>query len=325
MVNANDAMAIGYQAQTDASYGIALGSIVDQHGVQSIGIGYLTNTESNGDYAVLIGATGYLDQAYSIGLGYATSIAGKNSIGLGANTAVTSDSSIIIGSDGLMSGSYSIGLGYGTNVTGSNSIAIGNGTTVSADNEVFIGNSSTTSIGGTVNWTATSDGRFKTNIAGNVPGLDFINALRPVTYNFDLDKLNEFNQSNGLETKHKTGVVYSGFIAQDVHNTAQELNYDFSGVKIPENEETDMYGLRYAEFVVPLVQATQELNKKVEEQQNQIDAQQKLLTAQQDLIDKYNSTLEEYAQSVSKLKSELKTLEIKIETESNIGASTDKK
>ena len=165
---------------------------------------------------------------------------------------------------GSVSGYHSIGLGYGTAVSGTNSIAIGSGVSVSANNQVLIGNSATTSIGGSVNWTATSDGRFKTNIQQNVPGLDFIRLLTPVTYNFDLNKLNEFNNSIGLQTSHKTGIIYSGFIAQDVDSIAKSLNYQFSGVKVPENEETDIYGLRYAEFVIPLVKAVQEKQLQIE-------------------------------------------------------------
>ncbi len=37
-----------------------------------------------------------------------------------------------------------------------------------------------------------------------------------------------------------------------------------SGVDAPKNK-IDMYGLRYAEFVVPMVKAVQELNEKVED------------------------------------------------------------
>jgi regulator of replication initiation timing len=39
---------------------------------------------------------------------------------------------------------------------------------------------------------------------------------------------------------------------------ARDINYDFSGVDKPKNEN-DFYSLRYAEFVVPLVKAVQEL------------------------------------------------------------------
>jgi predicted RNase H-like nuclease (RuvC/YqgF family) len=49
----------------------------------------------------------------------------------------------------------------------------------------------------------------------------------------------------------------TGFLAQDVAKAAHELNYEFSGVDIPDNDK-DLYTLRYSEFVVPLVKAVQE-------------------------------------------------------------------
>ena len=50
-------------------------------------------------------------------------------------------------------------------------------------------------------------------------------------------------------------------------------NYSFNGVKAPQNDK-DHYSIRYAEFVVPLVKAVQELTAKLEEQQEQISEQQ---------------------------------------------------
>jgi hypothetical protein len=58
--------------------------------------------------------------------------------------------------------------------------------------------------------------------------------------------------------------LYSGFVAQDVEKAALETGYDFSGVDKPRNEN-DLYGLRYAEFVVPLVKAMQEQQSQIEE------------------------------------------------------------
>jgi hypothetical protein len=59
----------------------------------------------------------------------------------------------------------------------------------------------------------------------------------------------------------KSRIQYTGFIAQEVERAAAELGFDFSGVDKPKNER-DLYGLRYAEFVVPLVKAVQELDEK---------------------------------------------------------------
>jgi len=165
----------------------------------------------------------------------------------------------------------------------SNATAIGSGATVTASHQVRIGNGSVSSIGGNVAWTNLSDGRTKRNILTNVPGLAFINRLQPITYNLNLDALDELQKSDDPKINHfrdslrmarsskqkeidaqakanKEKIVYSGFIAQDVETAAQSVGYDFSGVDAPENGK-GAYGLRYAEFVVPLVKAVQELSE----------------------------------------------------------------
>ncbi len=164
----------------------------------------------------------------------------------------------------------------------SNATAIGYNATATASNQVRIGNSSITSIGGYTAWTNISDRRAKKNIRADVPGLNFINSLQPVTYNLDLDAIDELLKSDDPEINHfrdslraarssgekefeaksreaKQKQVQTGFVAQDVEKTAKSIGYDFSGVDV---DEKGIYGLRYAEFVVPLVKAVQELSEK---------------------------------------------------------------
>ncbi len=64
-----------------------------------------------------------------------------------------------------------------------------------------------------------------------------------------------------IAEKEKT--LYSGFVAQEVEQAASDAGYDFSGVDKPKNP-TGFYGLRYAEFVVPLVKAVQEQQEQIE-------------------------------------------------------------
>lgn len=150
--------------------------------------------------------------------------------------------------------------------------ALGYQATTTASNQVRIGGAGVTSIGGYANWTDLSDGRFKKNVEENISGLDFIKRLRPVSYNLDVRSINNFlghskkdNQSLGERAiLEKEKIIYSGFIAQEVEEAAKKVGYDFSGVDAPKNEK-DLYGLRYAEFVVPLVKAVQELNNNNEE------------------------------------------------------------
>jgi len=180
----------------------------------------------------------------------------------------------------------------GTNLT--NATAIGYNAKVNASNTIVLGNSSVTSVCvHTSSIYSSSDGRAKKNIRAEVPGLAFINQLKPVVYNYDLDaldelqksddpKINAFNDSlrNARSQKEKSidakaredkeKIVYSGFIAQDVEKAARSIGYDFSGIDVPKNGK-GAYGLGYSEFVVPLVKAVQELSEQNARLQAQID------------------------------------------------------
>lgn len=199
-------------------------------------------------------------------------------------------------------GSYNTALGYnsGPNAGGlTNSTAIGNGTVVNASNKIRFGNSSVTVIEGTVAFTNVSDGRFKTNISeSDVKGLDFIKKLRPVVYNLDTKKLDAFLKKDLPESARRndqeidftasTAIRQSGFIAQEVEIAAKEVGYNFNGIHIPENG-SDNYGLAYAQFVVPLVKAVQELSTQNEEQKKVNDALKKELDELKTLVKNISS------------------------------------
>ena len=180
---------------------------------------------------------------------------------------------------GNITGYYNTGFGYnsGTALPAlNNSTSLGYNTLTSASDQVRIGNSSVTSIGGYANWTNLSDGRFKRNVQENVSGLDFIKLLHPITYTLDVRGINKFFHltENSTDTKSidaKERIVYSGFIAQEVEQNAREVGYDFSGVDAPKNDN-DLYGLRYSEFVVPLVKAVQELNNENVKLKQQVES-----------------------------------------------------
>jgi len=161
-----------------------------------------------------------------------------------------------------------------------NSTALGEAVDITGNNQVRVGNSLVTSIGGPVGWTNLSDGRFKTDVQENVPGIEFIKKLRPVTYRLQIDKLNKYKKmpdeimNDPLAkdfTKNAEAQLHTGFIAQEVESAANAVHYNFSGVDKPQNEN-DVYGLRYAEFVVPLVKTLQEQQKLIEDLQRENDA-----------------------------------------------------
>lgn len=228
---------------------------------------------------------------YNNSLGHnsmASNTTGIHNVALGLNSLTAN----IAGSQNTSVGNYSgdkhpsyinctfVGYQADANASGyTNSTAIGSMAQVTASNQVKIGNGSVTQIGGVVNWSIISDGRFKRNIRENIPGLNFILSLRPVSYNLDIDKYNKHilpGQNTECLNSEKEKIRYTGFIAQEVEEAATKTGYDFSGVHHPENDN-DTYTLSYAEFVVPLVKAVQELAEENENLQLKNDELRKIL------------------------------------------------
>ncbi len=248
-----------------------------------------------------------------IGFG-AGRMAGDNSFAntyIGCEVAVNSTTgrrNVIIGSQAAQNnnGSQNVFIGRmvgSANATGSNNVIIGRrstgaaassnvvllGANINISNGFFtsnlaqIGDANMALIGGYTTWTNLSDKRFKKNIQNDVPGIDFITKLRPVTYNTDVLKLTQFlsgknapvlKEATYLEgAKNKAAITYTGFIAQEVEAAAKEVNYNFSGVIAPKSKK-DHYRVSYAEFVVPLVKATQEQQEIIEAQRAKISTLQ---------------------------------------------------
>ncbi len=138
-----------------------------------------------------------------------------------------------------------------------NSTAIGYEAKVSVSNNVRIGNGDVTSIGGQVAWTALSDQRAKSDIKANVPGLDFILQLRPVSYQLHANFSAAAAANNGGTLAGKIKPRHVGFLAQEVEQVAKKMQYDFDGIDAPTTPD-GTYGIRYGLFVVPLIKAVQE-------------------------------------------------------------------
>ena len=179
-----------------------------------------------------------------------------------------------------------------------NSGAFGYGATATCSNCIVLGNTSITHIYGEVTGiTMISDGRFKKNIKENVPGLEFIKMLRPVSYTLDIKGMNNLHKVKDVSMVDeeaiaaKEGITYNGFIAQDVESVTGKMGYNFSGLYKP-NGGSDTYGLNYTDFIVPLVKAVQELSNKNDSLDNVIDS---LKTAQVSLQTQINSLAQQMA------------------------------
>ncbi|HBP44406.1 MAG TPA: hypothetical protein DD635_00780 [Flavobacteriales bacterium] len=255
------------------------------HACTGVGYGTLAlNTEGKGNTGVGTSALseisgGETETEYNTSVGCASMqwrSTGKASTAIGAYSGE------------YMNGDYNTALGYSTcsqtNVVTdyNNMTGIGYDADPTANNTVQIGNSNVVSIGGQVAWTTLSDGRFKTNVREDeVKGLEFITALNPVTYNIDLNEQLAWKQRNyGVDKEDSVQwegkndiekIRFSGFIAQEVEALANEIGYDFSGVDAPQHDK-DVYGIRYSDFVVPLVKAIQQQQEIIDRQESDNEA-----------------------------------------------------
>ena len=150
-------------------------------------------------------------------------------------------------------------------------------------------------------------------MAEDVPGLEFVTRLRPVSYRVDRAALQAFLKGEEVENG-KTAQEQpreTGFIAQEVEEVANVLGYQFNGIIQPQSEQ-DHYQLSYATFVVPLVQAVQEQQELIESQEDQIKKQQTQIEAQAVQMEAFqaeNSQLRAKVDRLEQLESRLQALE----------------
>ena len=256
-------------------------------------------------YQAMGGSFVTADSEYNIAIGNFALDANLNEananicMGYSALTACTTgDANVVIGhaaGNTVSSGTSNVLVGYqaGTDTvalsTGSNNICLGTNTRTSAnsnDNSIAIGHdidsaANQVSIGKSGNkiynefdtdaaWTQSSDVRLKKDIQDSTLGLDFVNDLRPVTYQWkssnELPK--DFAHYNE-ENNKTTDVTMTGLIAQEVKEAI-----DKSGVERFSGWAEDRDGVQQVSkemFVFPLIKAVQELTAKVEELETKLN------------------------------------------------------
>lgn len=178
----------------------------------------------------------------------------NTAVGRNAGFAVTTGTqNVLIGRSAGFSGTNDL-------TTGSNDIIIGYNAAASSatvSNEITLGNSSIATLRCQVTTiTALSDARDKTNVADLSAGLGFVNALRPVKF--------DWNMRDG----GKVGIPDTGFIAQDLQAVQAT-----TGIEIPDlvfAENPDRLEAGYGKLLPVMVKAIQELSAEVERLKSQI-------------------------------------------------------
>jgi hypothetical protein len=285
---------------------------------QSVYIGQHAGDNDNGQFNVFIGTDA--GSSNSTGNGntivgfdaFTSNVIGNNNTGVGVQALLNNegDNNTGVGFQALSAnetGSFNTALGAQSDVTSgtlTNATMIGFGATMFQSNAVQIGNTAVTVIEGQVMFSTPSDGRHKTDVKETVPGLAFINKLRPVTYHIDMDQMAAFMHTpSHLRSKEnemlQSQILRTGFIAQEVEQAAQEIGYDFDGVNKPQ-DENDYYRLAYSSFVVPLVKAVQEQQMIIEGQQSRVKGQRVMIAELRNIVQQRQKWIDELRMTIEK-------------------------
>lgn len=255
-------VAVGFNAMPSYGEDIPAGSFI-------VGRGYYITFAGTTNF-VAIGAadnnvgTNFIATGVGSGTGTASS-AGGRCTGVGSNVMELftdgSDNTAVgcLAHRLMTTGQYNVAIGSfsGRVTTGSNNLELstenpGGGAGIfnvaANSNRIVMGNNEHTNAYVKVAWTVTSDARDKTSFAAVPHGLDFVQALRPVSY--------RFRENRGTDVP--VGPVRYGFLAQDI------LALEGANNVVIDAEDAEHLKYTESSMVPILVRAIQELKAELD-------------------------------------------------------------
>ena len=253
-------------ADSNVAIGYGAGTAITTGGTNSI-------VGRGAGAAITTGLSNVLMGAYA---GGAVTSADQNvCIGSSAGGAVTGERNTFIGQgagDAMVSGSDNTCIGVNCDASAndvSNAISLGAAVNAAANDFSFgkASNVVTNDFDADADWSRSSDIRLKRNIQDTTLGLDFINDLRPVKFQWKPSnevpkemkaEYNEVNQKN-------LDIVSHGFIAQEVKEAIDKYGDTTFGGWHLDKTDNETQRVKKNMFVMPLIKAVQELTARVKE------------------------------------------------------------
>jgi hypothetical protein len=228
--------------------------------------------------------------ANNTALGYTalyTNTTGANNVAVGwnalaANTTGAGNTALGSGAgDAITTGGENTVLGYSADVgAAGNSRCNIIGSSVSGASDYTTLGYSTSEIRaahGSTTWATVSDERVKKDIEDSTVGLNFINDLRPVTFNYrnkgDLPKEFRGYEEDSTEA-YKSEKSQHGFIAQEVKAAIDKHSDIKNGFSLWDaDDETGQQRVGETALIPMLTKAVQELSAKVEELESKLNGE----------------------------------------------------
>jgi hypothetical protein len=304
------ATCIGFSSTASGQTSTAIGRDATASATNSVAMGYLAEATNTG--ATAVGYSAEANGQYAFGGGYQSNANGYASVALGNNTTTSNNYSTAIGfwseanaHESVSIGSNTVSTSYACFVAGrlNEEMTADPDSWVSSDPIFIIGNGQTTrhnavtvlkngyfGIGTTApthilhiagvgrstqsTWATSSDMRVKNNIKIIENGLEKILKLKPVSFQYTPEYI---EQNNGYEGE------YLGFIAQDVKEVLPQLVYETSE-KIGEETINDFLLLNQGELIPVMVEAIKEQQTQIESQNHKIEDLERLIFVMQEEI-----------------------------------------
>ncbi len=274
--------------QTNSNNSISIGQspILNSYLIGSTSIGYGANT---GEWGTALGSG-------ALGSNLSSRNTAIGAISLSRNTSGASNTAVGFHAIQMnTTGNYNTAIGYeslGELLSGSNNIGIGNNAQVpngQNSNQIQIGNEFISYAGCHVEWSVSSDIRWKENIRSLPYGLDMLMQLEPVDY---------------TRKNNEKKIREMGFIAQDVEKVLNKMGYTDQGIL--SKDDKGFMSLRYNDFIILLTKAVQEQQDIINNLKDKIEMQEKNIKGlnaelgQLSALDNRIKVLEEYQRVAAK-------------------------
>jgi len=188
----------------------------------------------------------------------------------------------------ITTGTLNSCLGYGAGnelTTGDRNTLVGyaagrsfspSGSITTGSNNVVLGDNSVTNLYCADTSISSSDARDKTDVTDFTKGLDWIKALRPVTYRWDRrtwygTEEEPYGTPDGSKKRNR---LHIGFLAQEALAVEQANGYGHDNddsLILNLTDDGMSYGMKYERLVPVLVNAIKELSAKVDELENKLN------------------------------------------------------
>jgi hypothetical protein len=207
---------------------------------------------------------------------------GGNNIGIGyvAGDAMTEAAGAVVvgynGGQGASTAHQQVAIGFETNSSNiDGQVVIGGSVTAASSSTRHItigyGSDRTFTTPGTATWQGTSDIRLKESVADHTLGLGFVNALRPVTFNWKKEKdvdaaLDYYKEDSNkrVNTDGENAMLRHGFIAQEMKTVMDNNSLSSDSFNLWMELTDGTQSLALGELIPILVKALQEADNKID-------------------------------------------------------------